>query len=167
MPSGPFDQRKFSTVRKDLIKFATPPLDAPMELTGHVALKLFVSSDAPDTDFTAKLLDIYPDGDGREINMLDNIQRVKMRKSLAQPEPLLTDPDQIVELTIDLWSICWIVDKGHRIGLHVSSSNFPKFEVNANTGVDHPQDQELRVAHNTVHLDTTHPSALVLPVRGQ
>ncbi len=165
VPRGPWDQRKYSVTRQDLLKFATPPLKAPLEITGRVTAKLFVSTDAPDTDFTAKLLDIYPEGDGREILMTDSVRRVKLRESLERPLPLLTSPDETVSLEIDLQSISWVFNTGHRIGLHVSSSNYPRFEVNANTGADHPEGQELRVAHNRVHMDKTHPSVLLLPVR--
>jgi len=166
VPAGAFDQRLYSAARADLLKFATAPLDAPIEVTGRVGVKLFVSTDAPDTDFTAKLVDIYPPDDDREILVLDNIQRVKLRKSLEKPEPLLTGPEEVVEIQIDLWSISWIFNTGHRIGLHISSSNFPRFEVNPNTGADFPTpDGEMRAAHNRVHLDAAHPSALILPVR--
>ncbi len=152
-------------VRKDLLKYASAPLEAPMEVTGRLTVKLWVSTDAPDTDFTAKLLDIFPEGDDREILIQDNIQRVKLRETLEKPCPLLTGPDQIVPLEIDLQSTSWIFNTGHRIGLHISSSNYPRYEVNANTGADHPEGQELRVAHNRVHLDKDHPSAIILPVR--
>ena len=164
LPAGPFDQRKYSTTRNDLLKFATAPLEAPLEFTGRVKVRLYVSTDAPDTDFTAKLVDLYPEPDGREILLLDNIQRVKLRKRLSEPEPLLGGPEEVAALDIDLWSMAFIFEKGHRIGLHISSSNHPRFEANPNTGDDHPNG-EARPARNTVHLDATHPSALVLPVR--
>ncbi len=165
IPHGPYDQRKYSTVRKDLLKYASASLTEPMEVTGRLTVKLWVSTDAPDTDFTAKLLDIFPEGDGREIMIQDNIQRVKLRETLEKPCPLLTGPDQIVPIEIDLQSTSWIFNTGHRIGLHISSSNYPRYEVNANTGADHPDGQELRVAHNRVHMDKDHPSAIILPVR--
>ncbi len=163
--SGPYDQRKHSTSRTDLLKFATAPLDAPLEILGKVKARLFVSSDAPDTDFTAKLVDIYPNGDGREIIVLDNIRRVKPRLGFAREAPPLQGPDEIVELEIDLWSTAWVFNRGHRIGLHVSSSNYPRFEVNANTGADHPvEGGEMRVARNRVHCSAAYPSALLLPI---
>lgn len=165
LPAGPFDQRKVNEGRTDLLKFASAPLAAPMEITGRVAVQLFVSTDAPDTDFTAKLIDIYPEPDGREILMLDNIQRVKYRKGFEKPAALLKSPDEVVEITIDLWSISWVFNTGHRIGLQVSSSNYPRFEKNPNSGDDWPTDSNLRVAHNVVHMGKAHPSALVLPVR--
>ncbi len=166
--AGPFDQRKHSKERTDYLAFATAPLEAPIEVTGRLTVKLFVSTDAPDTDFVAKLIDIYPAGDEREILILDNAQRLKMRDGFERPAPLLTGPDQIVEVEIDLWSISWIFDAGHRIGLHVSSSNYPRFEVNPNTGADHPTEKgEMRIAHNVVHFDHTRPSALILPIPKQ
>jgi putative CocE/NonD family hydrolase len=162
MPSGAFDQRKKIEGRADILRFATEPLEEALEITGRVAVKLNISSDTPDTDFTAMLVDIYPDG--RVLNVLDGIRRVKTRNGFTEPAPLLEGPDQIVELEIDLWSTAWIFDKGHRIGLHVSSSNFPRFEVNPNTGEDFPG-AELRKATNVVHISPEHPSALVVPVR--
>lgn len=164
LPSGAFDQRAHLGSRADVISFATPPLEAPLEITGRVTVRLHVSSDAPDTDFTAMLVDIYPGDNGRQLNVLDGIRRVKMRNGYKEAEPLLEGPDQIVELEIDLWSAAWIFDKGHRIGLHISSSNYPRFEVNPNTGEDFPKG-ELRKATNTVHIGSAHPSALILPVR--
>lgn len=163
--SGPYDQRKYSETREDLLKFVSAPLEEPLEITGKVRVRLFVSSDAPDTDFTAKLLDIYPDGDGRELLMLDNIRRVKTRDGFERVAPPLEGHDDIVEIEVDLWSIAWVFNKGHRIGLHISSSNYPRFDVNPNTGADHPQPGEvMRVARNRVHTGDAYPSALILPV---
>lgn len=166
IPYGPYDQRKAREGRTDVLVFATAPLDVPLEVTGRVKLRLFVSSDAPDTDFTAKLVDVYPSGDDREINVTEGVQRVKLRNSLETPEPLLTGPNQVVELEIDLWSASWIFNKKHRVGLHVSSSNYPRFELNPNTGADFPKDGEpMRQAFNAVHLGPGTPSALLLPLR--
>ena len=157
---GVYDQRPVSD-RPDVLKFATEPLSAPLEITGRVTVRLYVSTDARDTDFTAKLLDIYPDG--REILMLDGIQRLKFRHGCELPDYLL--PGEIAEIEIDLWSISLIFNTGHRIGLHVSSSNFPRFEVNPNTGKDFPVEGEpMAVAANTVYTGVRHPSALILPV---
>lgn len=157
-PAGPFDERPVSG-RLDVVVFATAPLERPIEVTGRVKVRLFVSTDAPDTDFTAKLIDVYPDG--REILMLDSIRRLKFRNGCEKAEPLA--PDTVGSIEIDLWSISLIFNKGHRIGLHVSSSNYPRFEKNPNTGEDFPG-QDLRVAHNTLHTDQAHASALLLPV---
>lgn len=166
MKWGPYDQRKHSTTRKDLLKFVSPPLEEPLEIAGRVRVRLHVSTDAPDTDFTAKLVDVFPEGDNREILMLDNIRRVKTRLGFSAAAPLLQGPDQVVELDIDLWSIAWVFNRGHRVGLHISSSNWPRYEVNCNTGADHPTPGgEMRAAHNRVHMDCAHPSALYLPVK--
>jgi len=163
-PAGPFDQRAVSEGRTDILKFATSPLAAPVESTGRVTVKLYVSTDAPDTDFTAKLLDIYPAGDDREIIIVDGIQRVKFRNGYDKPAPLLTSSEEVVEISLDLWSTSWIFNTNHRIGVDVSSSNYPRFEKNANTGEDFPDPNNLRVAHNTVHLGKGYSSALILPI---
>ncbi len=160
LPAGPFDQQEVSR-RGDVLRFETEPLDEALEITGRVNVRLFVSSDAPDTDFTAKLVDIYPDG--REILLLDSIQRVKLRKGPEQPH--LLPPGEVGELEIDLWSISIVFARGHRIGLHISSSNYPRFEKNPNTGDDFPRRDKLRTAKNSVHFGWGHPSALVLPTR--
>lgn len=161
LPAGPFDQREVSG-RDDVLSFQTEPLEEPLEITGHVKVRLFVSTDAPDTDFTAKLIDIYPDG--REILMLDGIQRLKFRNGFDEPDPL--EPGTIGEVEIDLWSISLIVNEGHRIGVQISSSNYPRFEVNPNTGEDFPTDGgEMKTAENTVHMGKAHPSAILLPIK--
>jgi putative CocE/NonD family hydrolase len=165
IPAGPFDQRPLAE-RQDILRFTTAPLDAPLEITGRVVCRLFVSSDAPDTDFTAKLVDVYPAGDEREILLLDGIRRVKTRLGYDRTAPLLTGPEEIVEVEIDLQSIGFVFDKGHRIGLHVSSSNHPRFEVNPNTGADFPGEGEPpRIARNVVYAEAAHAGALYLPVR--
>jgi len=162
IPAGPFDQRAVSN-RPDVLRFATGPLDAPLEITGNVQVVLYVSTDAPDTDFAAKFVDIYPDG--KEILMLDSIRRLKFHSGFDKAD--LVKPGDIAKLDIDLWSISLIVNKGHRIGVQVSSSNYPRFEKNPNTGDDFPKEDNLRVAKNTVYMDKEHSSAIILPVRGE
>jgi predicted acyl esterase len=160
---GPLDQRPVSD-RPDVLEFVTQPLQVPLEATGHFKVRLYVSSDAPDTDFTAKLVDVYPAGDAREILMLDSIQRVKYRKGYEKPMPPLKS-GEVVMVEIDLGHISWIFNTGHRIGLQVSSSNYPRFEKNPNNGDEFPEEDNLRVAQNSVHMSKTYPSALVVPVR--
>ena len=162
IPAGPFDQRAVSN-RPDVLRFATEPLDAPLEITGNVQAVLYVSTDAPDTDFAAKFVDIYPDG--KEILMLDSIRRLKFHNGFDKAEPVR--PGDIAELDIDLWSISLILNKGHRIGVQVSSSNYPRFEKNPNTGDDFPKEDNLRIAKNTVYMDKEHSSAIILPVRAE
>jgi uncharacterized protein len=160
--AGPFDQRKVSA-RPDVLVFETPVLEQPTEVTGHVYAVLHVSTDAPDTDFTAKLVDVYPDG--KEILLLDNIQRLKFRNGFERPEPL--PEGEIGKVTVDLWSVSIIFNKGHKIALHVSSSNYPRFEKNPNSGDDFPTEDNQRPARNTIHFGPHHPSALILPIRPQ
>jgi predicted acyl esterase len=161
---GPWDQRKYSESREDLVLFATAPLETPLEVTGRVTVRLFVSTDALDTDFTAKLVDIYPEPDGRVINILDGIRRLKSREGLDRTVPYT--PGEVVEIEIDLWSTSIVFAPGHRIGIHVSSSNYPRFALNPNTGADFVvQGEETRTARNTVHMSAQHPSALILPLR--
>ena len=162
LPPGPFDQQPKLSTRQDVLTFMTAPLEKPVEITGNVKARLFVSTDAPDTDFTAKLLDVYPDG--KQILMLDNIRRLKFRNGYEKPEPL--EPNKVGEMVIDLWSISLIFNAGHRIGVQVSSSNYQRFEKNPNTGEDLPG-KELRVAHNSVYVDAAHPSAVLLPLRAE
>ena len=165
LPLGPFDQREVNEGRTDLLGFASVPLTEPIEVTGHVTVRLFVSTDVPDTDFTAKLIDIFPPGDDREILMLDGIQRVKFRHGFDKPAALLTSSDEVIEIEIDLWSTSWVYNTDHRIGLQISSSNYPRFEKNPNTGDDFPDESNLRVAHNAVHMSKDYPSAVILPIR--
>jgi putative CocE/NonD family hydrolase len=105
-------------------------------------------------------LDVYPDG--KQILMLDNIQRLKFRKGFEKAEP--ATPNSVEEVQINLSSISLILNRGHRIGVQISSANYPRFEKNPNTGEDFPG-EETRIAHNSIYMDLNHPSALLLPVR--
>ncbi len=161
---GPYDQRPVSS-RPDVLNFTTPPLTAPLETTGNFTVELYVSTDAPDTDFTAKVVDIYPAPESREILMLDNIVRAKYRDGAEHPAAPL-NPGEIVRLRIDLGPISWIFNTNHKIGLQLSSSNFPRFEINPNNGQEFPtQTPPSRTAHNTVHMSTHQTSALLLPIK--
>jgi putative CocE/NonD family hydrolase len=156
---GPMDQRKIET-RDDVLLFTTDILAEPVEVTGRLAAKLFVSSDCPDTDFTAKLCDVYPDG--RSMLVTDGILRARFRKSFSEEN--LLEPGQTYELAVDLWSTSLVFNKGHRIRVAISSSNAPRFEPNPNTGKPFRADNEARVATNTLHVSADHPSAIVLPI---
>jgi putative CocE/NonD family hydrolase len=159
--AGPVDQRRAES-RADVLCYSTPVLDHPVEVTGHVSLTLFVSSSAVDTDFTGKLVDVFPDG--RAIFLTDGIVRARYRDSLASPKPLA--PDQVYEITLDLSVTSNVFLPGHRIRLEVSSSNFPRFDRNTNTGgiVAEDSDEDVRVAVNRVFHGPGHRSRLVLPV---
>jgi putative CocE/NonD family hydrolase len=158
IPAGPMDQRKVED-RKDVLIFTTDQLDKPIEITGRIKTKLWASSTGKDTDFTAKLTDVYPDG--RSMLICDGILRARYWKSLAKPEFLT--PGKAYEFEIDMWSTSIIINKGHRIRLAVSSSNSPRFDVNTNTG--DPAVKQTVV--NTIYMDKSHPSALLLPVVGE
>ena len=159
VPIGPKDQRRVEN-RPDVLLFTTDELKEPIEATGRISAKLFVSSDCPDTDFTVKLSDVYPDG--RSMLVTDGILRARYHKSF-ETESFL-EPGRVYELDVDLWSTSLAFNKGHRIRVAVSSSNSPRFEANPNTGKPFRADKETRVAKNTLHLSAKHPSRIVLPV---
>ena len=156
---GPMDQRPVEA-RADVLLFSTEPLAEPLEVTGRLNAHLYISSDCPDTDFTVKLTDVYPDG--RSMLVTDGIRRASLRKSFEKRDPL--KPGEVYELDVDLWSTSLIFNKGHRIRIAVSSSNSPRFEPNPNTGDPHPVPGKSRVAANTVYLSTKYPSRIELPV---
>jgi putative CocE/NonD family hydrolase len=159
--AGPVDQR-LAEAREDVLCYTTPVLDRPVEVTGHISLVLYVSSSAVDTDFTGKLVDVFPDG--RAIFLTDGILRARYRSSLAAPEPLT--PGEVCEVTLDLSVTSNVFLPGHRIRLEVSSSNFPRFDRNTNTGgvVTEEAGADVQVAVNRIHHGPAWPSRLVLPV---
>jgi predicted acyl esterase len=156
---GPMDQRPVEN-RPDVLLFTSEPLAEPVEVTGRIRARLFVGSDCPDTDFTVKLTDVYPDG--RSMLVTDGIRRASLRKSFSKPEPL--KPGEVYELEVDLWSTSQVFDRGHRIRIAVSSSNAPRFEPNPNTGDPHPVAGRTRVANNTVYFSADRPSHIELPI---
>jgi len=159
--AGPIDQRQLES-REDVLCFTTSPLTRPLEVTGPIELVLFVSSSAPDTDFTGKLVDVHPNG--RAEILTDGILRARYRDSLTDPSDL--QPDTIYELRIDLWATANVFGVGHRLRLDVSSSNFPKFDRNTNTGgiIAEETEADMRPAINRVHHDGAHPSHVILPI---
>jgi uncharacterized protein len=156
---GPLDQRKVES-RPDVLLFTTAPLEEPLEATGRIRAELYVSSDCPDTDFTVKLTDVYPDG--RSILLCDGILRARFHKSFAEENFL--EPGKVYRLSVDLWSTSYAFPKGHRIRVAVSSSNAPRFQPNPNTGESPRADGKPRIATNTLHLSPEHPSHIILPV---
>jgi putative CocE/NonD family hydrolase len=160
-PCGPYDQAPLDG-RPDVLTFQTEPLTQDTEVTGRVLAHIWASTDAPDTDFTAKVIDVRPDGSAW--NICDGIVRLSYRDSAERRSPV--DPGRPYELVIDLWSTSQLFRAGHRIRLDISSSNFPRFDANPNTG--HPsygeRGPEKVVAHNTVYFDSEHASYLELPV---
>ena len=158
-PWGPLDQRIIEK-REDVLVYTSSPLAADMEVTGNVQAMLFASSSAPDTDFSAKLVDVFPDGLAR--NLTDGMLRARYRNSLSKPE--LLKIDEIAKFRIDLGVTSNLFRKGHRIRVEISSSNFPRFDRNPNTGRAIADEVELKSAKQVVYHDRKHSSYLLLPV---
>lgn len=159
IPPGPADQRPNET-RPDVLVFSTPPLTEDTEVTGFITLELYASTSAVDTDFTALLVDLDQNGYARFLT--DGIVRARYRESAKQAS-LLT-PGKIYQYTIDLWATANVFKAGHRIRLYVSSSNFPRFNRNLNTGEDIIGSSRSVRAHQTIYHDGDHRSALILPL---
>ena len=155
----PADQRPIER-RRDVLVYTTEPLAADLEVTGPITLKLWIASSARDTDFTGKVVDVFPDGTARALT--DGILRTRYRESRTTPKMLT--PNQPVELTIDLGATSNLFRAGHRIRLEVSSSNFPRFDRNPNTGGVFGEDAELRRAEQQVFHGASRPSRLIVPV---
>jgi len=158
-PWGPKDQRAVEQ-RRDVLVYTTAPLRKDVEVVGPVRVVLYAVTSARDTDFTAKLVDVFPDGRAR--NLTDGILRLRYRKSLEKPE--LARPGEICKLTIDAGVTGNVFQKGHRIRMEISSSNFPRFDRNPNTGEPVADATELRKAAQTIYHDARRPSYLLLPV---
>ena len=156
---GPLDQRPLAD-RKDILRFKTEPLAEPVGITGKVWAELHVSSDAPDTMFTAKLVDIYPDG--YEAVIRESAILARYHQGLDKGAPL--EKGKTYKLSMDMWSTALVFNKGHRIALYVTSSSDPAFEVHPNTYEQAKSIDEAKVAHNTLHLSADHASKLILPV---
>jgi putative CocE/NonD family hydrolase len=146
--------------------FETPPLLADTEVTGPIIAHLWVASDRPDTDITIKLIDVYPPSadypQGFAMNLTDGILRLRYRNSWEAPRPL--EPGKAVPITVEAFPTANLFAQGHRIRLDVSSSNFPRFDVNPNTGEAEARATTMAVAHNTLYLDSERPSHVVLPI---
>ncbi|HVY89263.1 MAG TPA: CocE/NonD family hydrolase, partial [Hyphomonadaceae bacterium] len=162
-PAGPKDQREIPA-RPDYLRFETAPLDRPVAIAGNVTVELYGATDGLDTDFMAKLVDVYPDG--YEAIVLDAPIRTRYRHGFMADQVELMKPNAPDKLTIDLWDTAITFAKGHKIALHISSSSSPKYEINPNTGEAPAFTAKLkpRVATNSIYMDAEHPSALVLPV---
>jgi uncharacterized protein len=158
-PAGPQEQTRVEE-REDVLVYTTPALAEDLEVTGPVKLILWAASSARDTDFTGKLVDVHPDG--KAYNLCDGIVRAQYRDSAEKPA--LLEPSQATRFEIDLWVTSNLFRRGHRIRLEVSSSNFPRFDRNPNSGKPFGTDTELLPARQTVFHDRDHPSHLVLPV---
>jgi len=177
MSAGAFDQRGDArfygcrgtaplAARNDVLVFKTPPLDSPLEVTGPLKVRLWVSSSAPDTDFTAKLIDVHPANadypDGFAQNISDSIIRARYRDS--REHATLLAPGQVYPVEIVLYPTSNLFAQGHRIRVDISSSNFPRFDLNPNTGGPLGRERRTAIAHNAIYHDPDHPSHIVLPL---
>lgn len=168
---GGQDQRDPETgmplaARDDVVVFQTEPLAEPVQVIGALEATLYISSSAPDTDFTVKLVDVFPPSEdyphGYALNLSDTIFRCRYRDDPANPT--LMEPGQVYELTIPMYGTGAVFARGHRIRVDISSSNFPRFDPNPNTGESIGRHRRTQIADNTIHHDAAHPSRITLPV---
>ncbi len=178
MEGGAYDQREEKrffgstppylplSARPDVLVFETPPLTEDVTVVGPIEVRLWISSDCPDTDFTAKLIDVYPGNKdyphGFAMNLTNGILRARYRDSWEKPSMMI--PGDIYPITIETFPTGNLFKAGHRIRLDIASSNFPHFDVNTNTGEPEGAARRSRIATNTIHLSATHPSHILLPV---
>jgi putative CocE/NonD family hydrolase len=159
LPSGVYDQRNIES-RRDVLVFTTPPLERDLEITGPLQVRLWAVSDSPDTDFTVKLVDVEPGGYAR--NIQDGIIRASRRDATGLPAPI--QPDTAYPYTIEMGATSNVFKSGHKLRLEVSSSNFPRFDRNPNTGKSLTTDLEMHPARQTILHDLEHPSHIILPI---
>jgi putative CocE/NonD family hydrolase len=178
MRGGAFDQREGArffgsrepylplAARADVLVFETEPLAADLEVTGPLVAWLWISSSCPDTDFTVKLIDVYPPNEdyseGFAMNLTDGILRVRYRRSWERPE--LLRAGEIAAVKVEAFPTSNLFQRGHKIRIDVSSSNFPHFDVNPNTGAPEGGGLTRNVARNTLFLDKRRPSHVILPI---
>jgi hypothetical protein len=161
---GSFDQRRIEA-RVDVLVYTSEPFTEGSEVTGPIVPTLYVSSDAKDTDFTVKVLDVYPDG--RAFNLDESIQRMRYREGYAKP-PVFMDKGKVYKATLQALTTSNHFAPGHRLRIEVSSSNFPRFDRNLNTGGSNFDEDKGVVARNAVHHSKAYPSSLtytVVPAR--
>ena len=156
---GSYDHRDLES-RPDLLVYTTDALASGVELTGPLRAEIFLSSDAKDTDVTVKVLDVFPDG--RVMNILEGITRARYRDGFGTPH--LLEPGKVYRVPVDLHATSWYLAPGHKLRVHVSSSNFPRFDRNLNTGGTNYDETSGLKARNTIHHSTRYPSRLLLPV---
>ncbi|MBX5450720.1 CocE/NonD family hydrolase [Thermogemmatispora sp.] len=160
-PAGPFDQRPVES-RGDVLVYTSAPLQEDLEVTGPIRVHLWAASSAPDTDFVARLVDVHPDGYAQ--NLTDGIIRARYRHAPRGGEPMLIEPGKAYEYVIDLWATSNLFKAGHRIRLDITSSNFPRWDRNPNTGQPLGASAEMVPAQQTILHNREHPSYIVLPI---
>ena len=154
--AGAFDQRKMEA-RDDILVYTSEPFNEGLELTGPIVPTLYVSSDAKDTDFTVKVIDVYPDG--RAFNLDESIQRMRYREGYTKP-PVWMEAGKVYKVTLQPLNTSNYFGAGHRLRIEVSSSNFPRFDRNLNTGGSNYDEVKGTVAHNAVHHSRQYPSQI-------
>lgn len=159
LPSGAFDQRSVEE-RQDVLVYTTPAFSSDFEVTGPITAELYLSSSAVDTDFTAKLVDVWPNGFVQ--NLTEGILRVRYRNSQAHPE--LMKPGEVYKVRIDMWNTSNVFLSGHKLRVEISSSNFPRFDRNLNTGQSAGTSGSMLKAENAIYHDARHPSSVTLPL---
>jgi hypothetical protein len=147
--------------REDVLVYSTPVLSEAIEVTGPIRMVLYAATSAKDTDWVARLLDVYPDG--KVYNLQDGILRARYRGGKNKPASLL-EPGKVYQYEIDLWLTSNVFLPGHRIRLEITSSNFPRFDRNLNTGEDPATGTRMEKARQTVYHSAEYPSHLILPV---
>jgi putative CocE/NonD family hydrolase len=157
---GAVDQRGLET-RSDVLVYSTGPLKEGIEVSGPIDVTLYVSSDAKDTDFTVKLIEVLPDGTAYNID--ENIQRVRYREGYDKP-PVWMEKDKVYKVTLQPMETSNYFAAGHQLRIEISSSNFPRFDRNLNTGGDNYSESQGIVAHNQVHHSAQYPSSITLSV---
>jgi hypothetical protein len=160
LSSGPLDQTPVVLGRDDILTYTGSLLTEDVEVAGPLTVVLSASSDCLDTDFTAKVIDVHPTGE--LMLVADGIIRARYRDSMATPE--LMEPDTTYTITFDIGNICHLFEAGHSIRVDISSSNFPKYDRNLNTGGELYKESTWTVAENTIYHDACNPSYIVLPV---
>jgi putative CocE/NonD family hydrolase len=159
LPAGPMDQARVES-REDVLVFSSATLEEPVEVTGRIRARLWIASDAVDTDFMVKVCDVYPDG--RSYNLCEGALRTRFRKGLDRE--VFLQPGQVEWIEVDCGPTSVVFNRGHRIRVQITSSSAPGYDPNPNTGAPLRSGTESRIARNTVHLDTGRPSHLLLPV---
>jgi putative CocE/NonD family hydrolase len=158
--AGAYDQRKSET-RPDVLVYSTSPLKEGVEVSGPIEVTLYVSSDAKDTDFTVKLIDVYPDG--RAYNLDETIQRMRYRDGYDKPKVWM-ESGKVYKVVLSPMVTSNYFEAGHRIRIEISSSNFPRFDRNLNTGGNNYDETKSVVARNAVHHSRQYPSTLKITV---
>lgn len=161
---GSYDQREVESGRQDIISF-NYPVNHSLLITGRIYAELYITSDCLDTDFTAKLIDVYPDG--REYNISDGIIRMRYRNGMEEAELMDGSNSTVYQAIIDLWSTSYYFSEGHTLKVSISSSNYPRFDVNPNTGLailPFNENTEYKVANNSIIVSPEYPSSIILPI---